>query len=500
MNQAASSGQPKVVDGVQRYRVLLGAVIIQLILGTVYGYSIFWQPLEKDLGLDASHVKYAFSICILSFAVVMVIAGRIQDVTGPRLPAIIGAVLMGLGFISAGLIQHPVVFYLAHAAFTGVVALVLLMAFHAFAGKAAVDDLPVLRYVPYAIVTAVVTAGVVVGNQYVGKNAEVDRIFLLWSTIGFLAGAGTGFAYVCPIAALVKWFPEHKGLVSGIAVAGFGFGAFLFSHRSFPFSAERFILEQGVTKLFLVHGIVALAAITLGALLLRNPPSSAMFRPVAESHWHDTLRHPAFYMLWVMFFSGATAGLMIIGILKPFAGSQLVEATLAAGSLTADARADLLARGAAVVGWLAMFNAIGRIAWGLISDLIGRTAAFVTMFTLQAVTMLVFAGIATELWLAVAAAIVGFNFGGNFALFPSTTADIFGARNLGANYGWLFTSYGAAGVLGIAAGNLAMQKTGSYAAAFNVAAALCIVSAVLAVALPAVRRRVAARENAASES
>jgi OFA family oxalate/formate antiporter-like MFS transporter len=471
--------------------------MVQLILGTVYGYSIFWQPLQAEVGLEPGQAKYAFSICILSFASAMVVAGRVQDVAGPRVPALIGGVLMGLGFIAAGLVDHPVVFYLAHSAVTGVVALVLLMLYQGLAGPAAGEDHPVLRHVPLAIVGAVVTAGVVIGNHYVGHVGEWDRLVLLWGTIGLLAGAGTGFAYVGPIAALVKWFPERKGLVSGIAVAGFGFGAFLFSHKALPFSAESYIRAHGVTELFLMHGLVALVAVTGGALLLRNPPGAPSGPHGADSAWHETLRNPAFYMLWVMFFSGATAGLMVIGILKPFAGEQLVQAALAAGQLPPETKADLLARGASAVGWLAIFNAVGRVVWGLVSDRVGRTAAFVAMFTVQAVTLLMLSGMSTELSLAVVASVVGFNFGGNFALFPSATADLFGARNLGANYGWVFTSYGVAGVIGIAAGNLAMEQTGSYAAAFHAAAVLCLLSAGLALALARVRRTFAVQAEKA---
>jgi OFA family oxalate/formate antiporter-like MFS transporter len=254
--------------GAARVGVLLGAIIVQLILGTVYGYSIFWQPLTAEVfppivtevehaaalasGTDPGNVevvadeaerasrratqqgylKYAFSICILSFAFVMVIAGRIQDITGPRLPAVVGAVLMGVGFLLAGLMDHPAVFYLAHAAFVGAVCIVLLLMAsavdHGEDGSGEVPDRP--RRAP-GIVAACVVAGVLLGQSYVGQAEPIDKLFLLWGTIGFLAGAGIGFAYVCPIAALVKWFPEHKGLVSGLAVAGFGFGAYLFKGR-----------------------------------------------------------------------------------------------------------------------------------------------------------------------------------------------------------------------------------------------------------------------------
>ena len=481
-----------------RLQVLAGAIVIQLILGTVYGYSIFWQPLQAESGLPVTQANYTFAICILSFAVTMVIAGRVQDITGPRLPAIIGGLLLGAGFILSSLMEHPAVFYLGHAALTGAVALVLLMLFHAVFGRLDEAEYPAVRYAPLGIVAAVVTAGVMLGNTYVGRSEQIDRLFLLWGAVGFLAGAGIGFAYVCPIAALVKWFPKHKGLVSGIAVAGFGFGAYIFSHKQLPFSAENYIREHGITSLFMVHGVVAAVFVIAGAMLLRNPPVSASGAadqgdPLPQGGWQETLRSPSFYVLWSMFFSGAIAGLMVIGILKPFAGSQLVAAAGGASAISTELQADLLARGVAAVGWLAIFNAVGRVVWGMVSDRVGRTPAFIAMFLLQAIALATLGLMQSELTLAVSASLIGFNFGGNFALFPSATADLFGARNLGANYGWVFTAYGIAGVVGIAAGNVALQQTGSYQAGFIFAAVLCLVSAVLAVVLARMQRASAAR-------
>jgi OFA family oxalate/formate antiporter-like MFS transporter len=510
-----------------RYLVLLGAIVVQLILGTVYGYSIFWQPLEAEVGLAPTQATYAFSICILSFAVTMVIAGRVQDIKGPRFPAVVGAVLMGAGFLLAGLMDNPFVFYLAHAAFAGAVAIVLLMLYHALFGRLDTDEIPILKYVPAGILVAVVTAGVILGNQYVGKLEDgMDKLFLLWGTVGFLAGAGIGFAYVCPIAALVKWFPQHKGLVSGIAVAGFGFGAYLFKGKTI--GALGFIEAHGITNFFLIHALVCFVVVTIGAMMLRNPPSVAT--PVTpsgdapkndedDSTWQDTLKRPAFYVLWLMFFSGAMAGLMVIGILKPFAGGQLLgaaseadpagwiasaigSARQAMGEAFAEWRAGfdtdeaaatkwIMLKGAEAVGYLAIFNAVGRIVWGLLSDRIGRTSAFVAMFVFQAVMLFLLGALKTELTLAVGASIIGFNFGGNFALFPSATADLFGAKNLGANYGWVFTSYGVAGVVGIAAWNAAKEHA-SPTTAFTIAAALCLVSAGLAVGLAMARKKQAA--------
>ena len=511
----------------QRYLVLLGAVIVQLLLGTIYGYSIFWQPLQAEVfpavvlegspaheaalaaeqqvvvapdGAEMSRLQaqrrgyltYAFSIALLSFAGVMVLAGRVQDIKGPRLTASIGGVLMAGGFVVAGLMNHALTFYLAHAAFTGVVTLVALMLFHALTRHGDRSDNPLLKYAPLAIVATCVTAGGVMGTQYLGRLGPFDDLFLLWGTIGFLAGAGVGFAYVCPIAALVKWFPKQKGLVAGLAVAGFGFGAYVFSHPTLPFSAATFLENHGVVALFLAHGGVLLVGVVGGAMLLSNPPAPATSAtaggagaPSNDSSWQETLRRPAFWTLWVMFFSGSVAGLMVIGILAPFAGEQLVSAAAAVRELEGEEVASLLARGAAAVGWLAIFNALGRIFWGLVSDRIGRTPSFVVLFLLQAVTMVSLGLMQTELTLGIVAALVGFNYGGLFPLFPAATADLFGSRNMGANYGWLFTSYGIAGVVGTALGHMAHVHTGSYMPAFVVAALLCVLAAGLAVALHA---------------
>ena len=512
-------------SGATRYLVLLGAIIVQMILGTVYGYSIFWQPLKGEIfpqvktqaqmaalhaaGQDTGkftvvadenekktllseqegYLKYAFAICILSFAAVMVVAGRVQDVKGPRFPAVVGAVLMGCGFIVAGLLNNIFVFYLGHAAFFGLVAIILLMIYHSLFGKINPEESPILQYIPQGIIAAVIIGGILMGNLYGDHQTETTKLFMLWGTVGFLAGAGIGFAYVCPIAALIKWFPDKKGLVSGLAVAGFGFGAYLFKGRGL--GALGYIEAHGITGFFIVHGLVCLVGITIGAMLLRNPPGVVPSKKViVDSNWQETLKRPAFYVLWLMFFSGALAGLMVIGIVKDFAGEQLVGAAGAGGRVLEEAvKSEWLAKGAAAVGWLAIFNAIGRIAWGFVSDKIGRTTAFVAMFVFQAFMLFILAGLKTELSLAVGASIVGFNFGGNFALFPSATADLFGAKNLGANYGWVFTSYGIAGVVGVAAGNVAKVETGSYAAAFMLAAVLCLISAALAVALRVAQKR-----------
>ncbi|MCB0585150.1 MAG: MFS transporter, partial [Phaeodactylibacter sp.] len=154
------------------------------------------------------------------------------------------------------------------------------------------------------------------------------------------------------------------------------------------------------------------------------------------------LRTPQFYMLWVVFVFSALAGLMVIYCIKLFGLDTLAYNGVAnAGVITGTAMA-----------WYAIFNGLGRIAWGAVSDRIGRKRAIIAMATLQGVIMLAmyhgFIHLGMETGFIVAASVVGFNFGGNFALFPAITADFFGNKSVGANYGWMFTAYGVAGIAG----------------------------------------------------
>ncbi|MFX0172964.1 MAG: OFA family MFS transporter [Candidatus Hodarchaeota archaeon] len=367
-----------------RYLVMLGAVIAQLCLGSIYAWTIFQTALYNNTPYqwDKLLTQLPFSVGLASFALFMIFAGKWQDKVGPTKVATVGGILLGLGYILAGMVD---------------------------------------------IITP--------GNELLG---------FLWLIVsyGVIGGAGIGFAYVCPIAALVKWFPDLKGLITGIAVAGFGAGALIFTQVE-----TALIPDDGqVGTAFFLLGILYLVAVVGAAQLLQNPPAGWTPESYVKTDTQtlstgkkdigpsNMIKTPEFWLLWGMFVLAAAAGLMTIGNVKSFVIDQnsAIDAVLAA----------------TIAGILSIFNAAGRIVWGAVSDRIGRTITMILMFATLGVSMFFF-GIQTEvLTLTIGAALIGFCFGGNFALFPSATADYFGTKNLGSNYGLVFTAYGVAGILG----------------------------------------------------
>ena len=296
--------------------------------------------------------------------------------------------------------------------------------------------------------------------------------------IGVLGGAGIGLGYVCPIAACVKWFPDMKGFVTGLAVAGFGAGAFIFVKLSGPWL--HLIRDFGIPGTFIIFGIIFAVVVTLGGLLLSNPPAgwkpanwnppaAAAKKSVRDLGQGQIIRTPQFWMIWASFVFSAGCGLMVIGCLKDFGEKQ--------GGLTAAAAGSAL-------GLLALFNGLGRITWGTVSQKIGARYSLIVMAILQAAMMFILLGMgASTLTLAIAGCWIGFNFGGNFALFPLLTNENFGSKSFGANYGAVFTAYGLGGILGPILAGRVWDTMGTFKWAFIIAAAACLAASALAFAI-----------------
>ncbi len=410
-----------------RWLVVAGAVLIQLALGAIYAWSVFTQPLTDPTGsyrFSASEAAWVFSAGLASFAVVMVLAGRWQARLGPTVLAILGGLTLGAGYILGGLF---------------------------------------------------------------GSTFWAQLVF-----IGIVGGAGIGLAYVVPIAVGVRWFPDKKGMVTGLAVAGFGFGATIWVQLAGSWfggllNTTHVFGLPGVQSVFVIYGITFAVLVLAGSIVMVNPPDgyapAGWTPPPPGARGHsghanfavrDMLRTPQFYSLWLVFMASALAGLMVVYCIKLFGIDVLQYHGVAnAGAVAGTAMA-----------WYAIFNGVGRIVWGMVSDRIGRKGAIMLMTAAQGIVMLLtyhaFIVAGRELGFIVAACLIGFNFGGNFALFPAATADFFGNRNLGANYGWVFTSYGVAGLAGpLLAGYFKDLAGGSaypiaWMAPFIIAAVACL--------------------------
>lgn len=416
------TNEPKVMN---RWLVVVGAILIQLALGAIYSWSVFTNPLKDDFRFTATQTQMIFSAGLLTFALVMVLSGRLMTKHQPRKIAVFGGLLLGAGYMAASLM----------------------------------------------------------GGSFIG----------LFICIGIIGGAGIGMAYVVPIAVCMKWFPDKKGLISGFAVAGFGFGATIWVKLAGSWG--NLIADVGIHTTFLIYGVIFLLMVVVGGMLMINPPDGWLPKgwtpPAATksgpSGYNFTskrmLRYgPAkkqFYMIWSMFVFGALAGLMVIGIIGLFGRDALV----ANGLDSVEAKAIA---GTAMAVFYAISNGIGRIVWGAIADRIGTKRSLMAMFSFQALMMFtIFQLGGNEYTLYLAAALIGFNFGGNFSLFPTTTAEFFGTKTVGQNYGYVFTAYGIGGVVGpLMAGYFkdagAASGVDAWYPAFIIAGILCLIAVFLA--------------------
>jgi OFA family oxalate/formate antiporter-like MFS transporter len=397
-----------------RWMVVLGAILIQLCLGAIYAWSVFTKPLV-EAGWSKAQTQGVFAAGLATFAIIMVIAGRIMPKLGPRVVAMAGGVVLGLGYFLGGLI---------------------------------------------------------------GKT-DFTGIFLL---IGIVGGAGIGLAYVVPIAVGMRWFPDKKGLITGLAVAGFGFGALLWVKLAGSWG--QLIATQGLSTTFVIYGIIFLVCVVLGGIWMKYPPEGwkpAGWTPPEEKGGvkaagmvdfksGEMLKTPQYYMILFTFIFGASAGLMSIGLMKLFPMTALQ-----ANGFEKEAASAIA--GTAMAVFYSLANGIGRIAWGALSDKLGRKLSIILMMGIQGIIVILFQWMAgTPALLYVGATLIGFNFGGNFALFPTMTADTFGTKYVGQNYGWVFLAYGIGGIFGPMLGGT-LGDMGNFPLAFTICGILCLVAA-----------------------
>ena len=390
--------------GLNRWWRVIGGLMMNIALGTLYAWSIFVAPLEKEFGWKRAQTSAVFGIAVVVFALSFIVAGRLQDKFGPFWISLTGGVLVSLGFFLC---------------------------------------------------------------------SYTHSLMWLYVCFGVIGGLGNGFGYATPIPVMAKWFPDKRGLAVGLAVGGYGAGSALFG----PLANLYLIPNYGVHTTFQILGGIFLVMTVIGAFLLKNPPAGYKPEgwtppaPTAKSGATtldftpgEVLRTPTFYFMWIAYALGTLAGLMVISQLVPFAKSVGIPgAALATMGL--------------VVG--AVGNASGRILSGWMSDTMGRLNVLRTMIAISMIAMPILYLVGSNVTLLyIVVFVVYWCYGTQLSVNAATTADFFGTKNAGINYGMLFTAWGVAGYFGAKIGGTMYDKYHNYQMAFYTAGVLAAVALV----------------------
>jgi MFS family permease len=408
-----------------RWLVPPAALAIHLCIGMAYGFSVFWLPLSKAIGVShsvacpkdfgvweqitASNCDWKISMLGWTYTLFFVFLGSAA--------AIMGGWVERVGPRQAG------------------------------------------------VVSALCWCGGLVISAF---GVMTHQIWLLWLGSGVIGGIGLGLGYISPVSPLVKWFPDRRGMATGLAIMGFGGGAMIgapLADRLMKVFATS--TEVGVWQTFLVLAAGYFVFMMSGALGYRVPPAN--WKPagwqgprksklVSEGQVHVSVawRTPQFWLLWGVLTLNVTAGIGILGMASPLLqevfGGQLIGVTASFDQLTAAQLSSIAAIAAGFTGLLSLFNIAGRIFWASLSDQIGRQATYMVFFL---VGLTLYASIP---WTASSdgslALFVGFlcvilsMYGGGFATIPAYLADLFGDKMVSAIHGRLLTAWSTAGVLG----------------------------------------------------
>lgn len=317
------------------------------------------------------------------------------------------------------------------------------------------------------------TAGVLYGSGVFLASFSGHRLWWLYLTYGVMGGVGLGFGYIVPVAVLVKWFPERRGLITGIAVGGFGAGALITAPV-----ASRLIQTVGVLPTFAYLGVAFLIVTVIAGSFMRNPPdgwkpegwsptaSQVSQRAKRDYTLGEALGTWQWWAFWLLLFLNTSAGISVISQEAPiFQELARVSAVAAAG----------------MVGIVSLGNALGRVFWAWTSDLITRKATLFVMFLIQMLLFWFLPGITSAGKLTAVTFVVLMCYGGGFGIMPAFTADYFGAKNVGPIYGLMITAWGSASAFGPLMIAYMRQASGTYRGALHVIAGVMLLSAVLPV-------------------
>lgn len=400
----------------KRWNIAAAGFLMQMALGAVYAWSVFRNPLTERFHWSISQVTFTFTISIFVLGVAAFFGGLWLNRSGPRIVALTGGFLYGLGVFLAGF--------------------------------------------------------------------SANNLTWLYLSYGVIGGIGLGFGYIVPVAVLVKWFPDRRGLITGIAVGGFGAGALVTAP-----AATRLIQSVGVLQTFEYLGIAFLVVTMATGYFMQNPPAGWQPKGWTPSALQKAQRASTDYKLggalltwqwwalWLMLFLNTSAGISVISQEAPLFRELSRVSAIDAGVM---------------VGIVSIGNAAGRIVWAAVSDVITRRWTFAVMFLVQVGLFLMLPGISSATLLTVVSFIILMCYGGGFGTMPAFTADYFGSKNVGPIYGLMLTAWGSASAFGPLLIAHLRQSSGSFASGLRVIAGILVVS----ILLPLIVRPPRAREQA----
>ena len=411
---------------------LLGSTTCGLLL---YAFSVFIRPLQAQFGWTVPEVAMAYALICLIFGLVSFPAGRMSDKYGPKIIVLIGSLLMAFGFFMVSTIKPPT---------------------------------------PEALAA--------------GEKAT-SQLYLLYLYYGVICGLGGGMVYLPPISTAPKWWPDRRALATGFTVVGLGLGSFIMA----PMATKMIAYYGSALPVFKYVGIAMGIMGVAAALCLKLPPAGykpagwnppvpaggATVKAYRDYTYEETKKSPQFWLLWLAYFCGSFAGLMVIGLIAKHGIDAMSLDYIRANNLASladipeDVNKSIAMAAAGAPATLAIFNALVRILIGPLADKIGTKQIFVVLFALQVGAMLVLfpAGKSAAL-LAAAAGLIGWNYGAMFTLFPATLLSYYGASAQASNYGLLFTAWGVAGFCGPYLGGKLQAATQSFFVPFIVSAVL----------------------------
>lgn len=318
------------------------------------------------------------------------------------------------------------------------------------------------------------------GTAGTGIAVSLGSLPLYYLTYGVLGGIGLGIGYIAPVSTLVKWFPDRRGLATGMAVMGFGAGSIITS----PVAAKLMEVVE-VSTTFYILGITFLILMLSGASYIVRPPEGWLpdsmkhgktkatnkkgkqkHADLAQLTANEAAKTGRFYLLWVMMFINISSGIMLISVASPMAQDK-VGMTVAAA--------------ATMVGVMGFFNGLGRIGWSGFSDYIGRQNVYLIFFSVQTVLFLLLPITSNPVIFQIFIYIIISMYGGGFSSLPAFIGDLFGTKQLGAIHGYILTSWSMAGIFGPMLVSVIEEQTNSYNATFYIFAALLVVALVTSI-------------------